>query len=79
MCSYCLLNPCSFCKIHCSLSSAVLPCALVKYLVNRMAYEYSMVSCSTLLETFEAFKKFLKKTRNKQGLWVQPGWLTGLL
>ena len=31
----------SFCKIHCSLSCAVLPCALVKYLVNRMAYDES--------------------------------------
>ena len=41
MCSYCLPNPRSFCKIHCSLNCAVLPCALVKYLVNRMAYDES--------------------------------------
>ena len=59
MCSYCLPNPRSFCKIHCSLSCAVLPnllpCALVKYLVNRKWWwEYSVVSCSTLLETSEA-------------------------
>ena len=43
MCSYCLPNPRSFCKIHCSLSCAVLPCALVKYLVNRMACNESTV------------------------------------
>jgi len=41
MCSYCLPNPRFFCKIHCSLSCAVLPCALIKYLVNRMAYDES--------------------------------------
>jgi len=39
MCTYCLPNPRSFCQIHCSLSCAVLPCALVKYLFNRMAYD----------------------------------------
>jgi len=41
MCTYFLPNPRSFCKIHFdfSLSCAVLPCALVKYLVNRMAYD----------------------------------------
>ena len=37
--SYCLPNPSSFCKIHCSLSCAVLPCTLVKYIVNRIAYD----------------------------------------
>ena len=41
MCSYCLPNPRSFCKMHCSLTCAVLPCALVKYLVNRTAYDES--------------------------------------
>jgi len=39
MYSYCLLNPRSFCNIHCSLTCAVLPCALVKYLFNRMVYD----------------------------------------
>jgi len=39
--SYCLPNPRSFCKIRCLLSCAELPCALVKYLVNRMAYDKS--------------------------------------
>ena len=41
MCSYCLPNPHSFCKIHCSLSCAALPCALLKYLFNRMANDES--------------------------------------
>jgi len=36
-----LPNPHCFCKIHCSLSCAMLPCALAKYLVNRMAYDES--------------------------------------
>ena len=39
MSSYCIPNPRSFCKIHCSLGCAVLPCAVVKYLFNRTAYD----------------------------------------
>jgi len=53
--SYCLPNSCYFCKLHCSLSCVVLLCALVKYLVNRTAYDEStlliVVLYSTLLET----------------------------
>ena len=40
-CSYCFRNLRSFCKIHCSLNCGVLPCALVKYLVNRTAHDGS--------------------------------------
>jgi len=42
LCSCCLPNSCYFCKTH-SLSCAVLPSALVKYLVNRIAYDESAV------------------------------------
>jgi len=66
MCSYCLPNPRSFCKIHCSLSDscAVLPCALVKYLVNRMAYDESTAwfhvqHCLKPLEAFLLQRKVL--------------------
>ena len=41
MCSYCLPNPHFFCKIHCSSVVQCYLCALVKYLVNRIAYDES--------------------------------------
>ena len=63
---YCLPNPRSFYKIHCSLSCAVLPCALVKYLVNRMAYderEYRVVSCSTFKHCLKPLRPVNKKKK----------------
>jgi len=44
-CSFFLPNPCSFCKIHCSVRCAVLPCALVKYIVSHIAYDKSTAWC----------------------------------
>ena len=45
MYSYCLPNPHSFYKFHCSLSCAVLPCALVNYLVSCTAYDETTAWC----------------------------------
>jgi len=45
MYSYRLPNPCFFFKFYCSLSRAVLPCALVKYLVKRTAYDQTTAWC----------------------------------
>jgi len=58
MCTYCLPNPRSFCQIHCSLSCAVLPCALVKYLFNRMAYdeEKKLFAWSSFVASYEKFQ-----------------------
>jgi len=53
MCNYCLPNPHSFWKFHCSLSCAV----LTSCQSHSLCCDYSVVLCSTLLETSEATKK----------------------
>ena len=74
MCSYCLPNPRSFSKIHCSLSCAVLPCALVKYLANRMTYDESTAGfrvqhCFKPLRPLIFWKKNICKKQSWKRLW----------
>ena len=67
MCSSCLPNPRSFCKIHCSLSCAVLPCALVKYLVSRIAYDESTAWCHVphYLKSLRSEEKIYRRDKEK--------------
>jgi len=56
---YCLPNPHSFGKFHCSLTCAVLPCTLVTtFLIAQPRWHSSLVWCSSFLETSEALLWF---------------------
>jgi len=56
---YCLPNPHSFCKFHCSLTCAVLPWTLVTiFSIAQPRREHIVVLCSSFLETSEALLWF---------------------
>ena len=55
MCSYCVSNPRSFCKIHCnSLSCAVLPC-LVHWLIILTTFANSNCKCAAAMSIFISY------------------------